>query len=61
MVYNRHRFFMKKNLILLVAIIGFGISANASCVTVSLKGSDWSPNCTSNYLELKNHCSVSRM
>jgi hypothetical protein len=49
---------MKKLLILLVAVIGFGISANAGCVTASLKGSQWSPNCTTNYLELKNNCNV---
>ena len=50
---------MKKYILILATIVYFGVCANAQCVTASLKGSQWSPNCTTNYLELKNKCSVS--
>ena len=46
---------------ILFAMVCFGLSVSAqqcSCVTASLKGSDWSPNCSTNYLELKNTCNV---
>jgi len=49
---------MKKILMILVAFIFISINANAGCITATLRGSNWSPNCTTNYLELKNNCNV---
>lgn len=50
---------MKKFLFLATMVcFGFIVNAqqNVNCITATLKGNNWSPSCSKNYLELKNNC-----